>query len=59
MSELRWILLGAGLALIAGIYLWGLRTGRRSAAPESGRTIVYDSPAVPEPPAVTDRKSVV
>ncbi len=34
MTELRWILLGAGLALIAGIYLWGLRSRRRSAASE-------------------------
>jgi cell division protein ZipA len=25
MSELRWILLAAGVALIAGLYLWGIR----------------------------------
>lgn len=33
MSELRWILLVAGLALLAGLYLWGVRSRRRSAAP--------------------------
>jgi cell division protein ZipA len=37
MSELRWILLAAGLVLIAGVYLWGLRARRRSAAPEHER----------------------
>ena len=37
MSELRWILLVAGLLLIAGIYLWGVRARRRSAAPEHER----------------------
>jgi len=38
MSELRWILLVAGVLLIAGIYLWGVRARRRSAAPEHERT---------------------
>jgi cell division protein ZipA len=42
MAELRWILLGAGLALIAGLYLWGVRGKRRSAAIEPSRTVVYD-----------------
>jgi cell division protein ZipA len=37
MSELRWILLVAGVLLIAGIYLWGVRARRRSAAPEHER----------------------
>jgi cell division protein ZipA len=32
MTELRWILLVAGLALIAGMYLWGIRSRSRSAA---------------------------
>lgn len=39
MDELRWILLAAGVLLIAGVYLWGLRSNRRSAAPESERTL--------------------
>jgi len=30
MTELRWILLAAGLLLIAGIYVWGLRMRSRS-----------------------------
>ena len=41
MAELRWILLGAGLALIAGLYLWGTRNRLRSAV-------------APSPPAMPD-----
>lgn len=37
MNELRWILLAAGLLLILGIYLWGLRSRRRAAAPATER----------------------
>jgi cell division protein ZipA len=38
MNELRWILLIAGALLIAGIYLWGLRTrGRRAPVEEASR----------------------
>lgn len=53
MSELRWILLVAGLLLIAGIYAWGVRARRRSAAPEHER-VARVEPArtvavVPEP----------
>lgn len=44
MSELRWILLGAGIALIAGIWLVGLRARRRSAATEPARTVVFEPP---------------
>lgn len=39
MNELRWILLVAGLLLIAGIYAWGVRSRRRAAAPEHDRTV--------------------
>lgn len=42
MSELRWILLGAGLALIAGIYLWGLRARRRSVSTEPVRAVHFE-----------------
>jgi len=48
MTELRWILLAAGLALIAGLYLWGIRGRLRSAATDPGRNIVpepLDQPA--------------
>ncbi len=56
MSELRWILLGAGLALIAGIYLWGARARRRSAATEpASRTLVVEPPPPPEPVAAQAR----
>lgn len=37
MDQLRWILLAAGALLVAGIYVWGLRARRRSAAPEHER----------------------
>jgi len=37
MAELRWILLVAGIALIAGLYAWGVRARKRSAAPEPDR----------------------
>lgn len=37
MAELRWILLVAGLALIAGLYALGVRARKRSAAPEPDR----------------------
>jgi cell division protein ZipA len=48
MSELRWILLGAGLALIVGIYLWGLRARRRSAAAEPARAVIFEQPPASE-----------
>lgn len=52
MTELRWILLVAGLALLAGLYLWGIRSRRRSAAPEIERAARFEPvPAAPPPPA--------
>jgi len=48
-EELRWILLAAGVVLIAGVYLWGLRSRRRSAAPEHERATRH------EPPLATQR----
>jgi len=50
MAELRWILLGAGLALIAGLYLWGMRTRLRSAV-DRVRPAVSSAP----PAAIEDR----
>lgn len=44
MEYLRWILLAAGIILIAGIYLWGLRAKRRSATPEVER-VAWVEPA--------------
>lgn len=53
MNELRWILLVAGLLLIAGIYAWGVRARRRAAAPEHERMVRVEPartvPVVPEP----------
>jgi cell division protein ZipA len=41
-EELRWILLAAGVVLIAGVYLWGLRSRRRSAAPAHERATRHE-----------------
>jgi cell division protein ZipA len=53
MNELRWILLAAGLLLIAAIYAWGVRARRRAAAPGHERTVRVEPartvPVVPEP----------
>jgi cell division protein ZipA len=43
-EDLRWILLVAGVLLIAGVYLWGLRARRRSAAPGPERAVRTDTP---------------
>ncbi len=43
MTELRWILLLAGLALIAGMYLWGIRARSRSAAGDPGRASAIET----------------
>ena len=51
MTELRWILLGAGLAMLAGIYLWGVRARQRSGAREAERSSRVDPPAPPAPAA--------
>jgi len=44
MGALRWILLAAGLALIAGLYLWGVRGKQRTGGIERGRTLPAESP---------------
>jgi cell division protein ZipA len=52
MSELRWILLVAGIALIAAIYFWGMRSRQRSAAvplERSTRVEPAPSPAATAP----------
>lgn len=63
MQELRWILLGAGLVLILGIYLWGVRARRRAAAPATERVTrveparvvtVAPEPAQAEPEDMAD-----
>jgi cell division protein ZipA len=45
MAELRWILFAAGLALIAGLYLWGTRSRSRSAATDPGRAVIAEPPS--------------
>jgi cell division protein ZipA len=44
MSELRWILLAAGLVLIAAVYLLGTRSRQRSAAAPVERPTRFDAP---------------
>jgi cell division protein ZipA len=46
MNELRWILLAAGVLLIAGIYFWGMR---RRGAQEPRRPAAFDATPAPEP----------
>ena len=48
MAELRWILLGAGLALIAGLYLWGTRNRLRSAVDRVRPVVSPSPPAMPD-----------
>ncbi|MGB5104553.1 MAG: cell division protein ZipA C-terminal FtsZ-binding domain-containing protein [Steroidobacteraceae bacterium] len=51
MTELRWILLVAGIALLVGLYLWDTRSRRRSAAPEIERAARFEpAPASVPPP---------
>src|SRR5678816_1593750 len=46
MSDLRWILLVAGVALIIGLYVWGVRARQRSATPDiDGARRVESGPA--------------
>jgi cell division protein ZipA len=61
MSELRWILLLAGLALLAGIYLWGTRASRRSAATQLSRATRAEptTPAAPPAPEAARREPQV
>jgi cell division protein ZipA len=47
MPELRWILLVAGLLLIAGLYVWGVRSRRRSAPPPPERMAARVEPPRP------------
>ena len=49
IAELRWILLAAGVVLIAGVYLWGLRARRRTASPERERAVRQESPPAMRP----------
>ena len=63
MAELRWILLVAGIALIAGLYAWGVRARKRSAAPEPDRVTRVEplrapSVATVAPPAARVEPSV-
>lgn len=55
MPELRWILLVAGLLLIAGLYAWGVRSRRRSVDRPPERTASWVEPphSAPSPAAVT------
>jgi cell division protein ZipA len=48
MSELRWILIGFGIILLAGIYLWGRRSSSRAAAPNEPATRTRPEPSAAE-----------
>jgi cell division protein ZipA len=49
MTELRWILLAAGIVLILGIYFWGRRERGREPGPELARPPRFESPPPPAP----------
>lgn len=51
MSELRWILLAAGLAMIAGVYLWGTRSRQRTPAATADRPARFEPSAPVAAPA--------
>jgi len=47
MSELRWILVGFGIVLLAAIYLWGRRSNRAVASGDEALLRVRPEPAAP------------
>jgi cell division protein ZipA len=55
-SELRWILLAAGLALIAGVWLWGQRSRRRAATREVEESGARVEPLLAPRASVTARR---
>ena len=46
MSELRWILIGFGIVLLAAIYLWGRRGNRAVAAGDDALLRVRPEPSM-------------
>src|SRR5262245_46842331 len=46
MNELRWILIGFGIVLLAAIYLWGRRSNRAVAAGDDAQLRVRPEPTV-------------
>jgi cell division protein ZipA len=52
-AELRWILLGLGLPLLAGIWWWTARRSRQTPGNAELRESVMSKPANPAPPAPT------
>src|SRR5215510_11858708 len=46
MSELRWILIGFGIVLLAAIYLWGRRGNRAVASGDDALLRVRPEPSV-------------
>ncbi|MFK7888882.1 MAG: cell division protein ZipA C-terminal FtsZ-binding domain-containing protein [Gammaproteobacteria bacterium] len=61
MSELRWILIALGIALVAGIFWWSRRSASAPAASVSTRREpdLGDSPVLSEAPTVADVPEVV
>src|SRR5688572_16742093 len=58
MNELRWILIGFGIVLLAGIYLWGRRGARPEAALQPhGFADAHREPE-PAPPASVEEPAV-
>lgn len=51
MNELRWILIGFGIILLAGIYLWGRRAGGHAADSDEAARVRPDPPLQSREPA--------
>lgn len=58
MPELRWILIATGTLLLIGIYIWGRRAARESAASEDAALRMRPEPQMPAPESAADRFSM-
>lgn len=54
MNELRWILIGCGIALLIGIYLWGRRGEQRTASADASGSRRPEPQVMPEPSRFDD-----
>lgn len=58
MPELRWILIATGTLLLIGIYIWGRRAARESAASEDAALRMRPEPPMSAPESAADRFSM-
>lgn len=58
MPELRWILIATGTLLLIGVYIWGRRNARESAASEDATLRMRPEPQMAAAESVADRFSM-